>query len=458
MINLPESFKQLLARALPEEEVRGLTAALTDPVPVSIRLNPAKSEAALLPEGAVQVPWCPDAYFLDKRPLFAIDPDFHAGLYYVQEASSMLSGEIVRTLLGGLDAEATVLDLCGAPGGKSTHIASVLRKGDILVANEVIGQRTAILQENLSKWGLANHLITRADAAVFGKARTMFDIIVADMPCSGEGMFRKDHGAIDEWSPANVQLCADRQMRIAADIWPALKPGGYFIYSTCTYNRAENEENIERICRDLGAEIVIPDLPALAAFYCAEPGMYRALPHRTPGEGFFIAVLQKTGGTSHEHRTKSAGIVMASPAYMDLWPEDLLVFEHNKGLSGIRGVHTDRLAGLLAGLPGLYAAGTPVGKVFHGELKPDPALALLSGINDSSWPVIKSDNDMVLRFLRRDPLANPGLLKGIHRLTWKGSSLGWLNGNRHQWNNLWPMEWRLRMETQGIVPVLGRRV
>lgn len=438
----PSAFVKSLQSALPEEDVKALLEALQQPAPVSIRVNTQKTN--LKPAPAALIPWCENGYYLPDRPLFAADPAFHAGQYYVQEASSMVVGGIVKELLSALPAEAVVLDLCAAPGGKSTHVASVLREGDLLVANEVIGTRTPILAENLCKWGAANNIVTKADASRFGKSNVQFDIVVADLPCSGEGMFRKDPAAINEWSENNVKLCAERQQRIVTDIWPAIAPGGYLIYSTCTFNSAENEENVSKLAESLGADIINPQFFGKEAFYCLQEGMYRALPHRTIGEGFFVGVLQKMQDTGRSQNAVKSRKNAATISLSGL-PTDVRALETREGIWGMRVSDVALWQHLLDVLPGVYAAGTPMGQVFHGKWKPDTAVALLEGFETNLWPELSLTDAEVMAFLRREALPNPERKEGLHRVIWNGVSMGFVNANRHQWNNLWPMEWRLRM-------------
>lgn len=229
-------------------------------------------------EGAVE--WCPDAFYLKNRPSFTFDPLFHAGAYYVQEASSMYVGRLLeRAMEGGLSTPLRVLDLCAAPGGKTTHILSKLPEGSLLVANEVIRSRATILAENVAKWGSASVVVSNNDPADFGAFGGYFDLVVVDAPCSGEGMFRKDEKAREEWSLKNVDLCVARQKRIVSDIWPTLKQGGYLIYSTCTFNKHENVENVEWISSDLAGEVV---------------EQRQFVPGEVAGEGFFCALIRKT--------------------------------------------------------------------------------------------------------------------------------------------------------------------
>lgn len=287
----PVDFIHSLETHFGEERARRLISALSGEPSLSVRANPAKISAEKLAEHFSDdvdgvVPWCPEGLYLKKRPSFTLDPLFHAGYYYVQEASSMYAGVLLeramRQLLAGRPG-LRILDLCAAPGGKSTHILSIIGPNDILLSNEVIRSRASILAENVAKWGYPNVVVSNNDPADFSSLDAFFDIVVVDAPCSGEGMFRKDSDAVSEWSLDNVRLCASRQRRIVSDIWPALREGGFFIYSTCTFNTLENDENVAWIVSELGAELI---------------EQRRFLPGEERGEGFFIALLRKNGDYS----------------------------------------------------------------------------------------------------------------------------------------------------------------
>lgn len=438
----PAAFISSLHQALPAGEINPLLEALQMPAPVSLRVNALKTQKR--PVESTRVPWCEEGFILPRRPLFAADPAFHAGHYYVQEASSMVVGSLVKGLLAGLPNNALLLDLCAAPGGKSTHLASVMRPGDMLVANETISSRTPILHENLCKWGLANHIVTRADAARLGNGKVRFQVVVADLPCSGEGMFRKDPNAISEWSENNVKLCAERQQRIVMDIWPAIAPGGFLVYSTCTFNTLENEQNVNLLAKQLGADILQPEFLGKEAFLEAEAGMHRALPHKTLGEGFFVAVMQKNGGDDPvlkpgKNRRYRNGILP------EALPANLIALETDMGMVGMQDADPVRWETLLEFLPQIYAAGTPLGKVYHGKWKPETPVALLAALQPGNWPTLSLNDADAMLFLRREALQNPQRHEGLWHVLWEGVSLGFVNANRHQWNNLWPMEWRLRM-------------
>lgn len=448
---LKAEFEPLLHEALPDDEVAFLLDSLDWPAHTSVRINPAKCKGIQPDLILSALPWSENTFLLKKRPEFIADPALHSGYYYVQEASSSVVGTVVKSLLKN-EEPSVVLDLCGAPGGKSTHISSVLRTNDILVANEVIHSRTPVLHENLNKWGDARHIVTRADSSQLGHCDQIFDIIVADMPCSGEGMFRKDPASRQEWSLDNVNLCALRQNRIASQIWPSLKPGGFLLYSTCTYNRKENEDNVKKICEELGAEIHIPENIAQYGFYSIEKGMYRLMPHRHPGEGFFFAVLRKTGGAvARKKHGKHSGKTRYQKTHLPfIYGDDMTWFSDADQVYGFRNNDTDNLFSLLQQLPAVYAPGTLVGKVLNKKnetvFKPESSLALISGLTTEYYPETEVNDSDIIRFFRREALINPQKLRGIHKVNWCGIKPGFVNGTGAVFNNLWPMEWRIRKE------------
>ncbi|MBQ5401649.1 MAG: RsmB/NOP family class I SAM-dependent RNA methyltransferase, partial [Bacteroidales bacterium] len=235
-VNLPQAFVESTRAALGDKADAVVEAILAGESVTAVRANPFKISADDLRRrfaaAGADVPWCADAFYLNERPVFSLDPLIHAGAYYVQDPSAMFVGSLAEVLIRQSEASLKVLDLCAAPGGKSTAVASALRPSDLLVSNEVIGSRASVLAENIVKWGCSNTVVTNNDPKDFARLSASFDIILADVPCSGEGMFRKDPAAIAEWSPENVNLCAARQRRIVADVWPSLREGGWLIYST----------------------------------------------------------------------------------------------------------------------------------------------------------------------------------------------------------------------------------
>ena len=282
----PAEFINGLRESLGTLRADRILAALAGEPEVSVRVNPFKISLEGLRAhfgtlAGEAVPWAPEeGFYLTGRPSFTLDPLFHAGAYYVQEASSMYAGFLFEQALVRMDRRTglRVLDLCAAPGGKTTQLLSHLDETSLLVANEVVPARATVLAENVARWGCSNVAVTNSDPSAFTSLRAYFDVVVVDAPCSGEGMFRKDERAVAEWSPDNVRLCAARQRRILGDVWPALAPGGFLLYSTCTFNRSEDEDNVAWICSELGAA-------------CLE--MRHFYPGEDRGEGFFAALIQK---------------------------------------------------------------------------------------------------------------------------------------------------------------------
>lgn len=435
------AFEQSLHEVMTPAEAADFVALLqAGEPPKTLRLNAAKA-AQLNPEYALS-PLFGDAWALKpERPLFAQDPAWHAGAYYVQEANSMWVGRCVQEQLSCISGPVAVLDLCAAPGGKSTHLSSVLRPGDILVANEVIASRAAILHENLSKWGLGNFVVTRADAERFGEAGPQFDIICVDAPCSGEGMFRKNEDAQEEWSPEAVQLCCARQQRIVYDVWPALKPGGLLIYSTCTYNRMENEDNVLRFERELGASRLALNIPKEADSVQLEAHMHRFYPGKTAGEGFFIAALQKPEGEWVAARPGKKKKDATTPELEHLSPYDWVLTQAGSSLYAVRnGAWSQQF--FLSRLPGLLHPGVEVGDVFKGKWKPHPSMALLADSPLANW--VDLDDKQVMIYLRREFVSGSFRQKGPVGVRWNGIGMGTANALGHGLNNLWPQGWRLR--------------
>jgi len=431
-MKLPEAFIAN-TRALLGNEWEAFYQALQEPSPVSIRLNPAKTQAIPF-EGTTPVPWTSNGYYLDSRPSFTFDPRFHGGAYYVQEASSMYLEKVIGEYL---DNTIKVLDLCAAPGGKSTHISSMLPPDSLLVANEVIRPRANILTENLIKWGNPNTIVTNNDPAAFAALPGFFDIILADLPCSGEGMFRKDPAAIDEWSPDNVRLCAQRQRRIVADAWPALKEGGIFIYSTCTYNREENEENLDWILDEYGAEIAV------------EPT--RFWPHRTKGEGFFIAALRKTNperSISSNKKQSQKKKTEASKLLVSDWvinPDEFIISEDNNKIRAIPKVHYHDYQSLSRALR-LVNAGIDLGEIKGKDIIPAHALAMSNLLNKEAFAQWEVDQATALQYLRNEALQRlpPALPKGFVLITYQNLPLGFVKNIGNRANNLYPSAWRIR--------------
>lgn len=457
MTALPPDFCSLMADTLGPAEAETLCRALVDTEPgVSLRLNPQKP-AASAPEGA-SVGWCAAGRRLDSRPPFTRDPLLHAGAYYVQEAASMFVEQAYRTLFSSLptggERPLRALDLCAAPGGKSTLWRTLLPDGALLVANEPERPRREVLQENLAKWGQPDVVVAQAMPADFARLGGFFDIIAADVPCSGEGMFRKDSDARRYWSREAVERCAARQRAIVADVWPALREDGWLVYSTCTFNSEENERNVRWICRELGAEVV--EIPLQAAWRifqlpCGEDGAagYRFLPHRTEGEGFFLALLRKTSGATAWRAPKvrpSKGVQGAAEAAEWLVnAADFRIFEPAEGcMSAVRKSLWPAVEAL-CGAVRVTQAGVPLAVRKGRKLVPAHELSLSTVLRHEAFPCVTLTLDEALAYLRRESLCfPPATPRGYCLLFYDGQPIGFANNLGARANNLYPQHWRIR--------------
>jgi len=442
MNNLPISFIEETASLFDSQiEREAFISSITDTQPpTSIRLNPCKPTDYF--DDSEKVEWCTHGRYLSERPSFTLDPLFWGGAYYPQEASSMIVGEIVRHL-----APRKVLDLCAAPGGKTTHIASIISEDSLFVSNEIIPNRAKVLVENVQRWGTGNVIVTNAKPKCFSNLSGYFDLILADVPCSGEGMFRKDHNSILEWSPQSVQACVSRSKSILCDVWDALLPGGYLIYSTCTYNRYEDEEMVNYIMTELGADYIPLDGIVPKSAFTSGYG-YHFFPHRTKGEGFFVALLQKTSECMG-HTDKIKVVVPFKKAAKN----DVSTL---RALSGPRNldfrVIGDRYYGfpesisnemdLIRGVVSPVYAGIQFGKIYAGKLKPSQPLAFYNELSFDSVSSLSLEDS--LHYLKRDT-QNPDLFRqGLSVVKYRNVSLGWANRIQGRVNNLYPSDLVIR--------------
>ncbi|MCD8167513.1 MAG: rRNA cytosine-C5-methyltransferase [Bacteroides sp.] len=456
-MNLPDAFIHSTSSLLGAEEFDKLRKALEEEASISIRLNGRKLTGRNLSpdlEKSENIPWCKEGYYLKERPAFTFDPAFHAGTYYVQEASSMFLEQAVNQYITGA---VTALDLCAAPGGKSTHLRSLLPEGSLLVSNEVIRSRSVILAENLAKWGDPACVVTQNDPRDFAGLPAFFDLIVTDVPCSGEGMFRKDPAAIREWSPENVEICRKRQQRIITECWKALKPGGILIYSTCTYNTRENEENIAWICRDFDATVLPVNIPEnwniTGNLWNQEFPLYRFLPHRTRGEGFFMAVIQKqnteeeTEKRSPEKRDKKRQPAEKIPSELSGWiqsPENYKLESKNEIITAFPAALHAKLLSLTSAL-NVIQAGVAIAEVKGKNIIPRHALVMSTLFNEKAFPSYELTYREALSYLCSEALLlPPDIPRGYIILTWKGIPLGFAKNIGNRANNLYPQEWRIR--------------
>ena len=454
-MNLPQAFIERTRQLLGETQYPQFEEALQTEIPVSIRPNLAKCHAKA--EGE-PIHWASSGMYLKTRPTFTFDPLFHAGCYYVQEASSMFVEKVLREYV---KEPVVMLDLCAAPGGKSTLCRSVLPEGSLLVANEVMRNRSQILAENLMKWGHPEVVVTNNDPVDFTDLTHLFDVILTDVPCSGEGMFRKDQVAVDEWSLENVDVCWKRQRRILNDIWPALKPGGLLIYSTCTFNCEEDEDNVAWIARELGAEILSVPVEESWGITGNLAGkdfpVYRFLPHRTKGEGFFLAVLRKHEGEvetiqprSEKKKGKDAkgkAPQLVVPKEVKSWLKEAGRFEYTVKETSVHAfpkAFSDVYV-LLEQHVKVIHAGVTIGEWKGKGLVPHHSLAMSTALEEGVFPRTELTYEQAIAYLRKEGLVlDASVPRGYVLVTYQQVPLGFVKNIGNRANNLYPQEWRIR--------------
>ena len=423
----------------------------------SIRLNPLKN---FDPEALgrysdfefQKVPWCRNGYYLTQRPSFTFDPLFHAGCYYVQEASSMFLEQALQQTLD-LSKDVKILDLSAAPGGKSTHIQSLITKNSLLVSNEVIRSRANILQDNVVKWGSSNVVVTSNDPKSFGGLRNYFDAIVVDAPCSGSGLFRRDEQAIDQWSEKNVQLCSQRQQRILADVWPSLKSDGVLIYSTCSYSKEEDECVLDWMLNDLAAEsceLTIDDRWNIDQVRSTAGAVaYRFWPYKLKGEGFFIGVVRKQQGgdkpgVEAKGKKKIELVSNNEIPILRTWVSESAEAFVKMG-NKVRAIPPKLLKDLNVLTDALHIVyfGTMIGEIIRDKLIPDHALAL-SSLASQVLEKVDLDYDDAIAYLQRKDLKNVSVQsRGWQMVTYRRQALGWINVLPNRINNYYPKELRI---------------
>jgi 16S rRNA C967 or C1407 C5-methylase (RsmB/RsmF family)/NOL1/NOP2/fmu family ribosome biogenesis protein len=449
------SFRKYLEEAIGSDNALVAFSAFESPAPSSIRCNPFKS--GICPEGR-PVTWNAYGRILPERPVFTLDPHFHAGAYYVQDSSSMFVGHAFRRLLESAGKPVgrpfRVLDLCAAPGGKTTDLAASLREvfgdGFILVSNEVMKARAGVLADNVALWGDPNVVVTSDDPRAFAALPGFFDVIVADVPCSGEGMFRKDEEAQRQWSEDNVALCEARQRRITADVWPSLRQDGLFIYSTCTFNKYENDSNVQWIASELGAECLLEDDLLHAGEGVIKTALgYSLVPGHVEGEGQYCSALSKISEVEFRETRQKA----ARPSKTQTLPEGIVA-----GLLRVKAVV--RLKGetviavpenissdlaLIEQALHVISAGCAVGTLKGKVLVPDADLALSLMYDRTAFPEAEVDRDTALAYLHRDAITLPDAPKGYVAVVYGGLPLGFVKNLGNRCNSLHPQSRRIRM-------------
>lgn len=455
MLPLPETFRERVMRDLGAEEGEALCAALDTPSPTAIRRHPEKGGRAPLGDS---IPWSEWGSYLAERPSFTLDPAFHGGAYYVQEASSQFVG---RLLQGEEMAGKRLLDLCAAPGGKTTLYASLVGEEGLVVANEVDRRRVQILADNIRKWGLGNVVVTTNEAADFEPLEGWFDVVAVDAPCSGEGMFRRLPESREEWSEGAVERCASIQREILRSAWRTLKPGGVLIYSTCTFNRTEDEEVLAEFGAWADEELCPMEPIREVEEWGIEVGRaggfvtYRFYPHRAKGEGFFAAVVRKAGegeamtlrrGRDRKGKSMIASVDKREMQELGRWlrePDRMRCYRAGELLYAVRSSRyeeVERLSGMLR----VVYAGVAMGEIFKGRLKPEGALAFYVGLNREVLPVAELSDEEALAFLRKNDLSASLFEEGLNLVCHRGLPLGFVKRIGGRVNNLYPNSLRIQ--------------
>lgn len=450
---LPDEFLNSMTSSLKDDiELQTFLESLTKDPPVSVRINTKKWKNHN--SNSARVPWCEKGFYLSQRPVFTLDPIFHAGGYYVQEASSMFIWHILESL-NLPKSDLKILDLSAAPGGKSTLIASWLDREGLLVANEIVKNRAYTLKYNLMKEGYDNTVVTNNPPGDFKNLNHFFDIILLDAPCSGEGMFRKDPDAVSHWSTGNVQHCATRQKSIIEDIIPSLKPGGILIYSTCTYNHFENIDNADFVAEKFGmVPVKICSDPAwcITEIHGKQSTGYQFYPHKTLGEGFFVSVLRSVDerSSSVKSKTKKNQLTPCDKK------ENQII---NDWVHQDRGTLCKDIAGTIHAFPArqfenimyidaflrLIYCGVSVGVINKNILLPDHSLAL-SQILNNHIPKIELEKPTALKYLKKSLQSIDSSHKSWMVAAYDGLNLGFLKNIGDRINNYLPNEYRILME------------
>lgn len=457
-MQVKESFRVFLEKAIGHDNMLIALSALDTPASVSVRLNPFKK--GCVPEGKV-IQWNRYGRILEQRPSFTLDPVFHAGGYYVQDSSSMFVGHVFRSLMKGRKMPEgrplRVLDLCAAPGGKTTDLAASLREmcgdGFLLVANEVMKARVGVLADNVAIWGDPNVSVTSDDPAAFSSLAGFFDVIVADVPCSGEGMFRKDEQARMQWSEDNVALCQARQRRIIADVWPALAKDGILIYSTCTFNRNENDSNVEWIAENLNGKYLLPSnrledydgVVRTGRGYCLVPGLVE-------GEGQYCSALIKTQSDEpaacFTHRERPSGKGKDAPVpcgVREMLAKEVRLRWKGDVLTAVpEGIYPH--VAMMESVLHVVAAGCALGTIKGKDFIPDADLALSLMLAGDAFVAVDVDIDTALAFLHRDAIVLADAPKGFVLVRYEGLPLGFVKNLGNRCNNLHPQGRRIRMD------------
>ena len=454
-VPIPADFVNLMTAMLGPDEAGALCGALDSTQPVTaVRLNPCKTGGEAVAAAGERIPWSEHGYRLARRPEFTLDPAFHAGTYYVQEPASQFVGH----LLSACRTEgARILDMCAAPGGKTTLYASLAGRDGLVVANEPDRRRVNVLADNVRKWGTGNTVVTCNEPSRVASFGGWFDVVAVDAPCSGEGMFRKDETARRDWSENNVRMCAARQQEILREAWRALRPGGTLIYSTCTFNRTENEGTLERFLAACGDDVTaapVAECPAGWGIVTGTVGpfaTFRFFPNRTGSEGFFAAVARKSADAPERtvvpkpRKSLLSPVDRAAAAELSRWvdePSQMRFMMVGDDCYGYHAAQADAVK-LLSEALTVVCSGVEMGRIYKGVLKPEHALAMYAGLNRSAVACAELDDGEILEYLRCGKVSCGGFPEGIGLVTWHGLAAGFAKRIGNRVNVMYPNSLRI---------------
>lgn len=425
----------------------------------SIRLNPAKlkdpAQLGFYNDIKSNIPWCENGFYLNQRPSFTFDPLLHAGCYYVQEASSMFLEQAIKQTTDPAKS-LRVLDLCAAPGGKSTHLQSLMSEESLLISNEIIQTRANILTDNLMRWGAANTIVSRNDPAAFSMLPGFFDVVVVDAPCSGSGLFRREPVAVKEWTPANVQVCCERQQKIVRNIWPALKEGGILIYSTCSYSKEEDEDILDWMMNNFSAENIPLKVPGSADIIETASNKsgalgYRFFPDKILGEGFFLSCFKKINADHHQtnKKIKKPEITGSkNQAILQSWinEKNLTFCPFFDKITAIPN-HLLNDFSILSGVLNIRYAGILMGEMIREKLIPHHSLALSTFVSQSINR-LNLEREKAIIYLQRKELKTETNAKGWQLAAYNDHPIGWVNVLPNRINNYYPKEMKILKEIE----------
>ena len=447
MIALPVAFAERMRKQLGAEEAESLFAALDGVSPVAVRLNPAKSGDEGVWSNGEAIAWSKKGRKLKERPSFTLDTAFHAGAYYVQEAAS----QFLDYVIAGEELQGKrVLDMCSAPGGKTTIYSTAVGEDGLVLANEYVRSRANILADNVRKWGMGNVLVTNNAPEHIAQFEGWFDMVAVDAPCSGEGMFRKEEVAREDWSEEAVKMCAARQLSIVREAWQSLKEGGLFVYSTCTFNEDEDEGLLRAFIEEVGdvfepsQRVEIDENWGIVSGEVGAFQTFRFFPHKTDSEGLFVAVARKAEPTT-QRTPKARKKVMqevdkASRKELSRWlqqPDNHTFAMVADTVYAYRTEQFKAVQALSEGLTAIYS-GVAMGQIFKGKLKPDWALSQYVGLERKAVAAEEVDEARALDYLRKKDIAVGDMVEGMNLLTHKGRALGFAKRVGARCNNLYP--------------------